>query len=632
VHKLCVLKYTSIMTKKISQKLKDRKIFKWLAIHVSTSLTTAGAINLLGNKYDFPPILFDIIVFASLCFLPVTLVTAWFHGETGIQKFRTGELIFDGFMVILFAFLLTYRIKTIGEEPIQIVEKSIAVLPFQNFSDSKEDEYFCDGVTEDILTQLSKIGDLKVVSRTSVLKYKDSPKTVREIAKELGVEHVLEGSVRRSGSRVRIVSQLVDARADNEIWSETYDRELKDIFQIQSDVAQKIANQLKAKLSSAEKERIGHKSTSSVDAYTLYLRGKEYYYRYSVENNEIASDFFRKAISLDSSYALAYSGLADAFAQRYAYFDMGKEWLDSSRAMSLIALNFDGDIAEPYKSLGVSYAYNGKYQTAIKYYLKAIEINPNFSVAISNLGAIYWFIGNYPEAKYWLEKSISLEVLRSFNYRMLGLVYQGAGDFTMAEKYLLKAIGLQPEVTFILNDLTKLYIVTNQIDKIRGMLMERYKKTPDDRRILSALGDVELYSNNYSKAKEYYQSSVDVSSIEAGSASELAFILSKERNSKADEIFSKLIKIYREEIKTGNEDFNYPYELARVFSAKNDKQKALEYLEDATRKGFRFYYITEADPLFKNIIEEPEFKKQMNLLRNEVQRMARVINPNINTK
>jgi len=613
------------MIKNFSQKLKDRKVFKWLAIHISTSLTAFGAINILGNKYDFPQILFDAVVFASLCGLPITLVGAWFHGEAGRQKFRIGEIIFDSLMVVLFAFLLTYRIKALSGESIHVVEKSIAVLPFQNFSDSKEDEYFCDGVTEDILTQLSKISDLKVVSRTSVLKYKNSPKTAREIARELGVENILEGSVRRSGNRVRIVSQLIDAPQDKEIWSSTYDRELRDIFQIQSDVAQKIAEQLKARLSTTEKQRIDHKSTSNVDAYTLYLRGKDFYYRYSVESNQTAVDFFRKAIVLDSTYALAYSGLADAYAQRYAYFDMGNDWLDSSRAKSLLALNFDSDIAEPYKSLGVSYAYNGKYITAIKYYLKAIDINPNFSVAISNLGGIYWFIGNYPEAIYWVEKSISLEPLRSANYRMLGLVYQGIGDFTNAEKYLLKAIELQPEVTFVYSDLTKLYIVTNKIDKIRSILIEKNKKKPDDRRILSDLGDVELFSNNYSKAREYYQSAIKVSSFDAGSSPDYAFTLLREKDPSADLIFSKLTEADMEGLKSGSEDFNYAYDLARIFSAKNDKQKSLEYLELAIHDGFRFYFWSELDPLFANIKETPEFKKQMNILRYDVQRMAQVI-------
>ena len=613
------------MIKNFSQKLKDRKVFKWLAIHISTSLTVFGAVNILGNKYDFPQIMFDTVVLASLCGLPITLIGAWFHGEIGKQKFRIGEIVFDLSMVILFVVLLAYRIKAVSGEPIRVVEKSIAVLPFQNYSDSRQDEYFCDGVTEDILTQLSKISDLKVVSRTSVLKYKNSPKTAREIARELGVENILEGSVRRSGNRVRIVSQLIDAPQDKEVWSATYDRELKDIFQIQSDVAEKIAEQLKARLSTTEKQRIDHKSTSNIDAYTLYLRGKDFYYRYSVESNQTAVDFFRKAIALDSTYALAYSGLADAFAQRYAYFDMGKDWLDSSRAMGLIALNLDSDIAEPYKSLGVSYAYNGKYQTAIKYYLKAIDINPNFSVAISNLGSICWFIGNYPEAKYRLEKSISLEPLRSSNYRMLGLVYQGIGDFTKAEKYLNKAIELQPDVMFVYSDLTKLYIVTNQMGKIREILMEKYKKNPKDRRILSDLGDVELFSGDFSKAKEYYQSAVDVSSLEAGGSPELAYVLLKEKNPRANSIFTKMTEIDMEGLKSGSEDFNYPYDLARIYSAKNEKQKALKYLEEAIHDGFRFYYWSTLDPLFTNIIKTPEFKKQMDLLRDDVQRMAQVI-------
>ncbi len=613
------------MLKKFSREIKERKIYKWLAIHVSTSLTTIGAINILGNRYNFAPIIFDTIVFASLCGLPVILVMAWFHGKAGTQKFKAGEIIFYGLMLLMFALILTLSTQSNIEKPIEIVEKSIAVLPFQNFSDSKEDEYFCDGVTEDILTHLSKISELKVVSRTSVIKYKNSPKTIKEIARELGVEHVLEGSVRRSGNRVRIVSQLIDAREDNQVWSETYDRELKDIFQIQSDVAQKIAEQLKAKLSSKEKERIIHKSTSNVDAYTLYLKGKEYYYRYSIDDNETAVDFFRKAINIDSRYALAYSGLADAFAQRYAYFDMGKEWIDSSRAMSLIALNLDNDIAEPYKSLGISYFYSGKHKKAIEYDLKAAEINPNFAVAISNLGAAYWLTGNYPEAKYWLEKSISLEVTRPFNYRMLGLVYIGIGDFIQAEKYLVKTLELQPELTFILSDLTKLYIITNQLDKARNMLMDRYNKNPNDRRILSSLGDIELYSKNYPKAKKYFQSSVDDSSIETGSASDLAFILSKEKNPRADKIFSKLIDINTEEIRNGNEDFNYSYDLARIYSVKNDKQKALEYLDKAIKDGFRFYYYTEIDPLFENIREEPGFINQITILKNDVKRMAQEI-------
>ncbi len=177
-------------------------------------------------------------------------------------------------------------------------------VPFKNLSDSKEDEYFSDGVTEDIITQLSKIGDLKVISRTSVMRYKASDKNIREIGKELNVATVLEGSVRRLGNEVRIVAQLIDASNDEHLWAETYDKELTKIFSIQSEIAQQIAAALKAKLSPAEKERIEKRPTESLDAYAYYLKGRQYYYRYHRQDNENAIGLFVKALELDPNYAL----------------------------------------------------------------------------------------------------------------------------------------------------------------------------------------------------------------------------------------------------------------------------------------------------------------------------------------
>jgi len=244
------------MLKKLLNEIKTRKIPKWITIHISTSLTTIGAINLIGSKYNFPPEIFDIAFIIAVCGLPITIVFAWFHTAHQNQKFKSGENVFYVAMFAIMLFLLINRLFLSSENVIKVEEKSIAVLPFKNFSDSKEGEYFFDGVTEDILTQLSKVHSLKVISRTSVMKYKDSKKNIREIAKELGVESILEGSVRRSNGRVRIVGQLIDAQSDKHIWADSYDRELKDIFEIQSEVAKKIADALMVTLTKNEKERI----------------------------------------------------------------------------------------------------------------------------------------------------------------------------------------------------------------------------------------------------------------------------------------------------------------------------------------------------------------------------------------
>jgi len=197
----------------------------------------------------------------------------------------------------------------------RFAKKSIAVLPFKSLSDSKEDEYFSDGTTEDIISQLSKIGELKVISRTSAMRFKNTTKSLREIGRELDVATILEGSVRRSGDRVRIVSQLVDTRTDEPLWTETYDRQMSDIFEIQSDVAQKIATELRAQLSPEVKRRMERKPTESLEAYDYYLKGREYYYRYRKQDNEHAIELFKKALELDPDYALAYAGLGDALQE-----------------------------------------------------------------------------------------------------------------------------------------------------------------------------------------------------------------------------------------------------------------------------------------------------------------------------
>jgi len=233
--------------------------------------------------------------------------------------------------------------------------KSVAVLPFQNLSPDPENAFFADGMTEDILTQLSKIRDLKVISRSSVMRYRGTQKPIQTIAAELGVGTVLEGSVRRAGSRVRIVGQLIDARTDEHLWAETYDRDLKDVFAIQSEVAQQIASALRATLSPAEKKRIEQNPTRNLAAYDQYLKGRELYYRYRKTDNESAIELFQKALERDPGFALAYAGLGDAYAQRALRFGFPPSWLESSLQMSRKAITLDSDLAEGYKARGLAY-------------------------------------------------------------------------------------------------------------------------------------------------------------------------------------------------------------------------------------------------------------------------------------
>jgi non-specific serine/threonine protein kinase len=235
----------------------------------------------------------------------------------------------------------------------EVDSKSIAVLPFDNLSPDPENEYFSLGITEDIITQLSKIPDLRVTSRTSAMRYQDSEKSVREIAQELQVASILEGSVRRVGNQVRITAQLVDAKTDEHLWAETYDREIEDIFAIQSDVAEQIASSLKVELSPEDRARIERKPTENLTAYDYYLKGRDQYYSYSREDNERAIEFFNEALDVDPDYARAHGGLADAYAQRWLWYGFGEEWLDSAIEESSKAVALDPDLAETYQAEGL---------------------------------------------------------------------------------------------------------------------------------------------------------------------------------------------------------------------------------------------------------------------------------------
>ncbi|HEY7160631.1 MAG TPA: protein kinase, partial [Acidobacteriota bacterium] len=334
------------------------------------------------------------------------------------------------FVIILAVFLLRQK-QTASPIP-QKVERSIAVLPFSNMNTDKEDEYFSDGITEDIITHLSKIGDLKVVSRTSSMRYKNSDKSLQQIGNELNVATVLEGSVRRQGDKLRIVAQLIDARSDNHIWAETYDREMKDIFAIQSDVAQKIASALQAKLMPDEKKKIEQIPTQNLVAYDYYLKGRQYYFRYQSQSNDTAIQFFQKAVDADPNFALAYVGLCDSLAMQESYGVTGASF-DAAMNACNKALSIDPNLAVAYATLYKVYTFYGFTQKGEEALQKAYELNPNDPVVIGRLGSFYQDRGKLADALRFTKKFIELEPTNAFGYFTLGTIYYDAADFSQAE-------------------------------------------------------------------------------------------------------------------------------------------------------------------------------------------------------
>ena len=217
-----------------------------------------------------------------------------------------------GFLLLLVTGFFLYK-QFFSQSGFTSKEKSIAILPFTNMSNDKDNEYFSDGMTDEIISKVSKIASLKVISRTSVMQYKNTKKSLKQIAEELGVSFILEGGIQKSGDSVKINAQLIDARSDDHIWAEIYDRNIKEIFAIQSEVAQNIAAALKTKLTPEEKREISKHYTDNVDAYKFYRKGRYFWDARTKESFDSAEINYKKAIELDPDYALAYSGLADLY-------------------------------------------------------------------------------------------------------------------------------------------------------------------------------------------------------------------------------------------------------------------------------------------------------------------------------
>ena len=323
-----------------------------------------------------------------------------------------------------------------------IPEKSIAVLPFENRSDDKQNAFFADGVQDEILTDLAKIADLRVISRTSVMQYKSgAERAIREIGQQLGVAHLLEGSVQRSANRVRVTAQLIDARSDTQQWAEHYDRDLADVFAIQSEIAKTIADQLKAKLSPQEKARVEEVPTGNTEAYVFYLRANQIERNPDtlLEDYKASEQLYTQAIKLDPNFALAHARLASLCAEIFHYYEPTEGWRTTARTEAQIALRLQPDLAEAHIALG-QYIYwmdqdyeraleqfdiasrlspsngeigrliaaikrrQGKWEQSLGVYEKVARIDPQNPNIVRELIFINTAMRRWPEAAGWAEK------------------------------------------------------------------------------------------------------------------------------------------------------------------------------------------------------------------------------------
>jgi len=446
-------------------------------------------------------------------------------------------------------------------------------------------DYFSNGITEDIISALAKIEDLRVIARTSILQYQRTTKTVVQIAKELNVNTILEGSVRRIDDNVRVVAQLIDIETDDHLWAETYDRKLDDIFAVQSDIAMNIANALKTELSPDLSAELASSSTIDTRAYENYLKGKEQYYTYTEKGYREAIKYHNRALELDPNYAMAYAELGNAYAQLY---DLTKDQSFSDLGFKAVgkALSLNSDLAEAHKARGVLlYNIKGKVTESLKENIKAIQLKPGYADAIGNLALRYLDIGDLSEFHHQHIKIYAINP----NSRLAG-AYLSLSLFLLLENE--EAIRVADQFIKKINDsywclavLFYHHLNSGELKEAKKLLIRLENVRNDDDRIhdlwaiyYSITGDMEAALNE----------ALSTPNPTLYTKLYLASIYSQSGNrSEAEEILSSLESSAKGQLEEGNESFEKYYILAHIHAIRGNNNDTITMLEDAVNIGFR---------------------------------------------
>jgi len=358
---------------------------------------------------------------------------------------------------------------------------SIAVLPFDNFTDDPQQEYFSDGMTEEIITALSKVPDLFVIARNSTFSYKGKPVKIRQVAEELGVRYVLEGSVRRAGDRVRVTAQLIDAIKGHHLWAERYERELKDTFALQDEITGNILSALAVKLTRGEQATIRHKGTDNLEAYLKALQARWYLHRMTKEGDFRARQLAEEIMALDPEYAsayiiLAYCHIRDVFFGRSK---SRKESLEQALELAQKAISLDESFPTCYGLLSIIYMFKKQYEKAIAKAEQAIALDPNGADAYSRLGGVLHMAGRRQEAIAPLEKAIRINPMApSIYFRRLGTAYRDIGRYEEAIVQLKKAINLSPDSLYPHTALAATYSLAGRDEEARAEVSEVLRIQP----------------------------------------------------------------------------------------------------------------------------------------------------------
>ena len=532
--------------------LKRRNVYKvavayavvaWLLVQIATQVFPF---------FEIPNWAVRLVVLVLIAGFPVALVFSWAFEITpeGIvreSEIESGKSIthHTGRKIVALTIVLSVvatgllifqfvRPRSTSPSAATISNKSIAVLPFDNLSGDPQNAYFSEGVQDEILTRLAKIAELKVISRTSTQRFKSAPNDLRQIAQQLGVENILEGSVQKANDQVRVNVQLINALTDAHLWADTYDRKLTDIFAVETEIAKTVADVLQAKLTGSEQHVIAARPTANSEAHQLYLKGRFFWNKRTGDDLKKSIDYFQQAIAADPNYALAYAGVADAYVFLPGYTaGSPQDCYPKAKAAAKKALELDDTLAEAHTTLAIALLlYDFDFAQAIREFQHAIELNPNYATAHqqygniglidlgrfddaiaegnraaeldplslvinADVGANYYYARRYDEAIAQLRKTLEMDPGYYYAYITLGeaLEMKGAGDTAIAEYQKARALNDDPSV---LGLLAHAYAASGTktealkiLDQLKALSKQRYVAAYSFTLVYLGLGDKE---------------------------------------------------------------------------------------------------------------------------------------------
>jgi TolB-like protein/Flp pilus assembly protein TadD len=572
--------------------LKRRNVYKVALAYIVAGWALSQGIAQVLPVFDIPNWIIRLIVLLIIIGLPIALALAWMFEITpqGIKRTETADTMLTSarqkqrawIYVVVVGGLLSIGLFLLGRYTAQtprqsetptgaaLLQKSIAVLPFENLSGNPENAYFTQGIQEEIVTRLAKIADLKVISRTSTQHFKTSPENLAQIAKQLGVANILEGSVQRSGDHVRVNAQLIKAATGAHVWADTFDRKLTDIFTVETEIATRIAETLQAKLTGSEKTAIAKRPTVSTEAYELYLKGRFFWNKRTGADLRTAIEYFNQALSKDPNYALAYAGLGDSYGLLPIYREASPaDSLPQAKAGAKKALELDETLAEAHSSLALVFQfYDYDIEQSLKEFERAIQLNPNYATAHHWYGELLGAMGRFDESIAELKRAQQLDPLSLIINADLGKAYTLARQYDKAIEQLRKAIEMDPRFY-------RAHWSLGKALQLKGQLNEgiaEYRKA------------VELNDDPFSVAL------LGQAYARAGQREEAQKILGR----LSDTTKSRYIQ---------------PYSFALLYLALGDKEQAIHELERTYReRAGEGAFMFKADPMLDDLRGNPRFE------------------------